>query len=354
MSFAIESYGMSTNNQLAVPKRASDKSNPNNGKPPRLWLEVLLAFGIGLGLMFVSEYVEHSYEKLRSVVLELGIGFVVGAIVAATIESYMRSKQKIADTKREREMESNIFMALFRTALPDDLVHEMYQMLFTRRFIRQKLEIAIMLRPVTPDEQKTCSVPDALVLTQTVTYEAKNISDGLASHHVSPQEYALIPHPTLNHPFKTFTASCPGVSPVNLDTAASFKGRVTNPDEGIWHYLEAPTIEVPKDRVVTVISTIELICRKIDIKTWLTYYPAERLRLTVSLDKALQGQLEFAVDQSHRLSLEPFTETGADGSTIYGWKLEKPILPHQGIILYWRPKPGGHGPNVPAVAASGP
>jgi hypothetical protein len=77
------------------------------------------------------------------------------------------------------------------------------------------------------------------------------------------------------------------------------------------------------------------------------------LKLTVSLDKALQGQLEFAVDQSHRLSLEPFTETGADGATIYGWKLEKPILPHQGIILYWRPKPVGHAPNVPAGAASG-
>src|SRR5437763_15863858 len=109
----------------------------------------------------------------------------------------MRGKQNSEDTKREKEMQSNIFMALFRTALPDDLVHEMYQMLFTRRFIRQNLEIAIKLRPLTADEQKKCSVPTPLVLTQTVTYNAKNISDDWASHHVSPQEYALFSHPTL-------------------------------------------------------------------------------------------------------------------------------------------------------------
>jgi hypothetical protein len=343
---------MATENQTMLSPDAEKKSNPNDGQPPRLWLEVLVTFAIGVALMLVSDYVGNEHEKLRSVVLELGIGFVVGAIVAATIESYMRRKQKIEDTKREREMESNIFMALFRTALPDDLVHEMYQMLFTRRFIRQNLEIAIKLRHLTADEQKKCSVPTALVLTQTVTYNAKNISDGWASHRVSPQEYALIPHPTISHPFKSFTATC-GSQIESLDSEARFKGLVTNPGNGIWYYLEAPNVNVPKDDVVTVVSTVELICRETDIKTWLTYYPAERLKLTVELEKGLQDQLEFAVDQSHRLSLEPDDGKTSDGRTIYGWKLEKPILPHQGIILYWRPKTktGGFALAEPGPAA---
>ena len=306
-----------------------------------------MTFAIGVSLMLVSDYVGDHHEKLRSVVLELGIGFVVGAIVAATIENYMRGKQKIEDTKREKELESNIFMALFRTALPDDLIHEMYEMLFTRRFIRQKLEIAIKFRPLTADEQEKCNVPDALVLTQTVTYDAKNISDSLASHHVSPQEYALIPHPVLSHPFKTFIGTC-GLKTETLDSEAQFKDLVTNPGNGIWFYLKAPKINVPKDSVVTIVSTIELVCRTTDIKTWLTYYPAERLTLTVELDKALQDHLEFAVDQSHRLALEPDNSKTSDGRVIYGWKLEKPILPHQGIILYWRPKSG-----VPATSKLG-
>jgi hypothetical protein len=337
---------MDTRNQPPLATGAKEKSNPNNGRPPRLWLEVLVTFAIGVALMLVSDYVGNTHEKLRSVILELGIGFVVGAIVAATIESYMRSRQKIEDKEREREMESNIFMALFRTALPDDLVHEMYQMLFARRFIRQNLEIAIRFRRLTDDEKKICSVPAALVLTQSVTYNAKNISDGWASHRVSPQEYALFPHPTMNHPFKSFTASC-GSETVTLESAALSKGLVTNPGNGIWYYLEAPKINVPKDHVVIVVSTIELICRETDIKTWLSYYPAERLKLTVELDTGLQDQLEFAVDQSHRLSLEPDDGKTSDGRTIYGWKLDKPILPHQGIILYWRPKMKTGGQAAP-------
>jgi hypothetical protein len=226
----------------------------------------------------------------------------------------------------------------------------MYQMLFTRRFIRQNLGIAIKLRPLTADEQKKCDVPGALVLTQTVTYDAKNISDGWASHHVSPQEYALIPHPTLSHPFKTYTASC-GSKIERLDGKARFTDRVTNPGNGIWYYLEAPKINVPKDGVVTVVSTIELICRETDTKTWLTYYPAERLTLTVELDKGLQDQLEFAVDQSHRLPLEPDDRKTPDGRKIYGWKLEKPILPHQGIVVYWRLKTVGTALSEPGQAA---
>jgi len=347
---AIESNNMDMENRTTLSSDSEEKSNPNAGQPRRLWLQVLVTFAIGVALMLVSDYIGGNREKLRSVVLELGIGFVVGAIVAATIESYMRRQQKIEDTKREREMESNIFMALFRTALPDDLVHEMYQMLFTRRFIRQNLEIAIKFRPLTADEQKKCSVPAALVLTQTVTYNAKNISDGWASHHVSPQEYSLIPHPTLSHPFKSFIVSC-NSKIISLDKEAHFVGLVTNPGNGIWYYLEAPRINVPKDGVVTVVSMIELICRETDIKTWLTYFPAERLKLTVELDKRLQDRLEFAVDQSHRLSLEPDDGKTPDGRTIYGWKLEKPILPHQGIILYWRPKAGGPDLNEPGKAA---
>ncbi|MGH9401169.1 MAG: hypothetical protein ACRD2P_03560 [Terriglobia bacterium] len=337
---------MSAEDQIKLPPGAQEISNPNDGEPPRLWPEILVAIGIGVALIWASDCVPPNYPKLHlhSLVLELGIGFVVGAIVAITIESYMRRKQQIEDTKREREMESNIFMALFRTALPDDLVYEMYQMLFTRKFIRQDLVIAINLRPLTDDEHKKCSVNDALVLTQTVTYKAKNISDTLACHDVSPQEYALFPHPTLKHPYKSFSVSC-GSDETRLDNEALFKDRVTNPGNGIWYYLEkAPKIDVPENAVVTVVSTIEMICRKTDIKTWLTYYPAERLTLTVDLAGSLQDQLEFAVDQSHRVKLEAYTSSTSDGRTLYGWTLEKPILPHQGIVLYWRPKANTGGP----------
>lgn len=336
---------MSTEDQTTPPPGAVEKSNPNDSKPRRLWIEVLIAFSGGVALIWASNCIPHNYLKLHlhSVVLEFGIGLVVGAIVAVTIESYMRGKQKIEDTKREKQIASNIFMALFRTALPDDLVHEMYQMLFTRKFIRQDLLIAIHLRPLTAEEQNICKVQDALVLTQTVTYKAKNISDSSACYRVQPQEYVLFPHPTLEHPYKSFSVSY-GSEKISLDSEACFRGLVTNPGNGIWYYLEkAPKIDVPEGAEATVVSTIEMICRETDIKTWLTYYPAECLTLTVDLADSLHDQLEFAVDQSHRLQLEPYTSRTSDGRTIYGWKLDKPILPHQGIVLYWRPKTGTLG-----------
>jgi len=299
----------------------------------RLGLTIGGALAIGSLLMVASDYIEATHDKIRPLVLELGIGFVVGGVIAFTIEYYMRSRKELEDKKRDEQLQSNVFRALFGTALSPELVHEVYQNIFTRKFARQNLEIAITLRPLTDEEQATYNVPALLVLTQTVTYDAKNISDDVADYHVHPQEYILISHPMFLQPFHTFTASC-GSNLKSLNKPDIAKC-VHLSEDGIWHKLAVPEISVPEGGVVHVISKVEMVCRDTDIKTWLTYHPADRLKLKVELDKALLGQFEFAVDQSHRL---PLNVVPSDTPRVYEWKLEKPILPYQGIILYWRRK----------------
>ena len=313
--------------------------DPSTGDFARsLWRPIILQLAAGGVLMVASHYLPWFGEIGRSLVLEIGIAFVVGGLVAISIERYMEERKNAEELARERRIEKNIFQYLFQTALSPDLVNEMYQMLFTRKFIRQNLTIAFKLRHLNEEEQKDCKELGLLVLTQKVTYDAKNVTDQAAMHHVSPQEYTLVPHPMYLQPFKTFSVTCCNVKQ-ELVAKQDFAGRVRNPDGGIWHYLDAPSADVPKDQVVTVVSEVEMVCRETDSKTWLTYYPAEHLTLSVEVGPDLQDKLEFAVDQSHRLRLTPHDSLTADGRKRFGWVLGKPILPHQGIVLYWRRRP---------------
>lgn len=328
---------MNTETSFGTQKMDSTQNPSLDGGKASFWTPIIAAFLVGAGLMAASELLLRYGEIAHLLILEIGIAFVVGAVLSLTIERYMRTRKENEDSAREQKIEKNIFLYLFRTALSPDLVDEMYKMLFTKKFIRQNLEISINLRRLNDEELKDCNDSNLLLLTQTVTYDAKNVTDQVANHHVSPQEYTLVPHAKFVQPFKRFSVTC-GKDKQELVTEEHFKGRVTNPNGGIWHYLEAPAVDVPEDQIVTVVSEVQLVCRETDIKTWLTYYPAERLSLTVKVDKDLNDILEFAVDQSHRLPLKPHDSPTTDGRKCYGWKLDKPILPHQGIVLYWRRK----------------
>jgi hypothetical protein len=326
---------MATKTNSGAENMDSAQNPPSGGGLLDFWTPIIVAFAIGAGLMVASDHLLRFGETARLLVLEIGIAFVVGGVVAFTIERYMRRRKEVEDFVREQKIEKNIFLYLFRTALTSELVDEMYQMLFTRKFIRQNLEISIKLRRLNGEELKDCNDPSLLVLTQTVTYNAKNMTDQVAKHHVSPQEYTLVPHTKFLQPFTRFSVTC-GNDKQELVTKEDFKGRVTNPKGGIWHYLDAPSVDVPEEQVVKVISEVQMVCRETDTKTWLTYYPAERLTLSVEVEPDLQDTLEFAVDQSHRLSLKPHDSLTTDGRKRYGWELGRPILPHQGIIIYWR------------------
>jgi hypothetical protein len=300
-----------------------------------LW-PIAFSFVAGAALIAWAKNVENaSTEQLfRDVVLELGVALLIGGILASTIEFYMRKQKDAEDAEHLREIESNVFFALFGTALPNNVVRMMYDILFFPRFLRRSLVITIKLRELSETE-KQCdpTATNLLVLNQVVTYTAHNVSRGDAIHCVEPQEFILVPHMQFPQPFRSFTATPFGGAPVITDVQ-----KCSSPDpDHVQYHLTTKEVSVPEGDKVNVVSEIELVCRDTDMRTWLTYYPADDLKLRVELSAELEGQLDLAVDQSHHDALTVDKHT-TDHHRKFGWEITRPVLPYQGVVVFWRRK----------------
>lgn len=307
-----------------------------------LWGPPLILSLIGSVLIFVSLAIKlglSSPETFKEVgsgfLLELGLGFIVGAVIAMTIEKYTQDRKEKELSQQEERIRRNIFEALFETAIPREFVTEMYKALFEPKFLREHLEIAFGFRKLNAAEQAATPHTDLLVLTQTIRFNARNITDRPTNHEFNGREYALIDHPNFPTPFhdvfikgsdKTF----------NL-TINDILAQETRPDP-FWHRLGPLNVMVAAKESAEICVVVEKVCRSTDTKTWITRHAANNLKVVIELaDDALYNSMDFTVDQSHRVELKK-NPSLVPTLRKHEWNLNSPILPFQGIIVHWRPK----------------
>jgi hypothetical protein len=324
---------------------------PNNSQEPfdwkgylRFFLPPLIFLLIGtLLILYVAKDKSGKEETYwDAFFLELGLGFQVGCVISLTIETYMRFREKKEDVAREERVNRNIFEALFRTALPPELVQEMYAALFNPKFVREDLRVTYTFSPLIKKEGKPDFVQDLLVLQQIVSYTARNVIDKTAKHSVRSKEYLLLEYPGFDSPFKQFHMRGSDARAAIHLTGNEIREVVMNysahEKDKIWYTLGERTVEVLPGECAEVRTVVEKVCRYADTKTWITKTAAKNLTLSVVVtDEKLYEELEFSVDQSHRqdLTLKPHDPKNPMS---YEWSLDYPILPNQGIILHWRPR----------------
>jgi hypothetical protein len=314
----------------------------------RLWLPVILSVLLGAAFVLWAVVIKltpstpddaWTREFGHLFFLELGMGLIVGSVLALTIERYMRYQKQVEDRREEEKIRKNVFDALFGTAVSGELVTEMYKALFEPHFSREQLEIRFVFRELTAEEMSHTSEHDLIVLQQIVSFRARNLTDQVVNHTIFAREYLLIEHPDFKIPFKEFRMK-------GSDQTIHLKGtgllevvdRSTGAEESeMWHTMGPLTVSVDPKAVAEVCTVVEKVCRDTDTKTWITKHAAENLTLKVALaNRQLYEALEFAVDQSHRQKLKKSDSSAVESAMSYEWTLDCPVLPCQGIILHWR------------------
>lgn len=318
-----------------------------------LWLPSLLLLCIGIIFILLACIPmwgkAQGWEVLHSLVLELGLGFVVGFFISVTIEFYMRNRKRIEDQRALDEIKENIFLHLFRTALPPELVTEMYRALLVPKFVREDLQVKFTFRPLSEDQKKKVRDESMLIVQRVVAFRARNMTDMLVDHSVEPMETVLIDHPDAKSPFKEFLMKG-SFDAIHLKTDEEIENAIKkHRDEmrsnkgndydqkvsEVWRSLGKQTVKVRSKDYAEVCLVTEEVCRCADTKTWNSKYAAKSLRLiVVVMDTHLHDKLEFTVDQSHRQELR-LTDSSSDAKT---WVLDYPVLPDQGIMVHWRPR----------------
>jgi len=311
-------------------------------------LIVLAVFAAGVILILFSYRLKegHFFDKelWHYLVLEIGIALITGCVIAGTVELFIKTRGERAQEQYKQEIAANVFKALFATAIPDELVGEMYTALFVPKFVREEIEIKYRFEPLE-DQPGLPRDARKLRVRQEIWFRAINVTDTTVNHSSTPREDILIMDPVNPYtPFKEFLMEIvdtknpgkPGQK-IHLQEPGELVSATSN--EGMRYKLKTQTLEkVAPGQSVHVLLVIEKVCRYADTDTWVTAYSAKNLKLSVELTGNPPPDLEFYVDQAHRHSLVPIPESTRRHALSYEWRLNYPILPHQGVMLRWRPR----------------
>lgn len=310
-------------------------------------LIVLVVFGIGAVLIGFSYRVKEGKfldkDLLHFLLLEIGIAFITGCVIAGTVEVFMRNRGERTQEQYKIEIAESVFKALFGTAISDELVSEMYLALFVPKFVREEIEIKYRFEPLKVQPALPLDARK-LRVRQEISFRALNVTDTTVNHTTAPREDLLIADPdNPATPFKEFLMEIVGAGNsskagqrIHLQEVEELRKATTR--EGMRYQLKPQTLEVGAGHSVRVLLVIEKICRYADTDTWVTSYSAKHLKLSVEVAGNPFPDLEFSVDQSHRQKLVRVPESERRNASSYEWRLDFPILPYQGVMLRWRPK----------------
>lgn len=246
----------------------------------------------------------------QKALLFVGLAFVIGCVMAYSIERVMKSRQQHEQIRLEDGTRTTTFDALFKTATPDGFLDEMRETLLTPAFVREDLTVTYTF------EDK----PGATTITvsRKVHFWARNITSRRAVHVMSPSEFVLLDDPT-----QTVFVECVMESD---DKLYGDKMNVTRED--IIQKMQSQPISVNPNARVEVTLVVKKTCWRRDRDTWISKDAADGITLNVNAG-TLTGKLTFAVDRWHR---KPLRKVNSQK-----WVLESSLLPYQGIILYWKP-----------------
>jgi flagellar basal body-associated protein FliL len=282
-------------------------------------------------------------ELEHFVVLEIGIAFITGCVVALTVELFMRNRAQREHEVHRQEISESIFFALFRTAITNDLITEMYKALLVPKFMRENLEVKYNFIPLPGQEEVSLDDKKRLILKQTISFKARNITDQRVTYTIRPQDEVVIKHDGYTVPFKELLMEVENPNsyyPIEDNkvhlSGSSLATKITT--NGMSSILEVQKVRVDPKQCVQVLLVTEKVCRYADMEAWVTAHAAKDLKLIVELSDKQFSNLEFCAHQTHRQPLVPVPSSATEAPTSYTWRLDYPILPYQGVMLRWRPK----------------
>lgn len=293
---------------------------------------------------------------------ELGMAFLVGAMVVFTFELSLRSYEHEEDRKRHADIERDAFRSLLGYGIDRGVMDEVHAGVFASKLVRDDVAVNYQFRRADDKNRQ-------FLLRTEVNYKITNMSNH------DDQEYRL------SHNFHTscplavkddhFTslvvryAFDPSMEPLRADQAAidsctEFTKRqepmangeartvlvakpgagaggpalfeITKDELGFRHGIRAARpIVIPAGKYVEITYAYEQTKRFEDGASYITLHPSKNFSVHAYLDERL-SHLRLVPDTAHRLDPDMVSTPGGQ---YYAWRIPTALLPGQGFALAW-------------------
>ena len=314
-------------------EEASDRP-PSSGEPRpirwgRIWVELVREFCVGL---FVAVFVAGLFESVMHA------------------QATRAHNQQMAEIhkKHEQQMDAiaqNVFPNIFGYEIDKGVIDEVYKSVFRAGLLRKDMCVTYEFRSRAPNEKPTDSGERRLQIRITVSYHIQNRGSDPIDHRIEPYFQELLPLGDTEAKFTAFEVDDEEGKPVASAAELPLtvrRARYANLEERARTLDKPRLVRILPARTVTVRYAYETLRRFTDMAILVTHLPADSLTMKAVLCGDGVSDLEFAPDASHRQKPVLVSVRNKDDQCgYYEWKIEKPILPYQGIILHWYQKSAG-------------
>ncbi|MDD5299429.1 MAG: hypothetical protein PHD65_02935 [Gallionella sp.] len=254
---------------------------------------------------------------------EVGIAGFVALALIATIERFTRDKhERAADSLIER-IKTNLFHAIYRRHIPQEIFEEVEHCLLTKNVIRRNYIVNFWLREITAMEAANEGITqddmnNHLFCELSPTYELENISEGRTATDICVSLERPIDENLLKF-VRIESVKVDGV-PVDISNSCEF----TSTHVQLKHEISIPAKS--KTKIAIRAHTIK---RKTDSEIWASILPSDGIKLEVSAPKSIS--VHAYANHSKKLTYESF-----EGGMRHVWELEHGIFPYQSVIFWWK------------------
>lgn len=277
---------------------------------------------------------------------EVGIALLISVTVWVVFELYRQGVAEEEWTSRIDRASKNVFFAVLRKNLPDELIQAARNLALDSALIRTNFTLTYTLRD-SKYEDSPGHTQDFVLLDAVLFYLLKNVSD----ERIKFEPKIRIPNPAHLELKKLVTVNGFTVTPLGAKAAPKTDAAEANKQFGLAMtrfekalvdesatevFFALDPVEIEPDGQVEVNVAYTMAKEAEDNELFETFYPSERLTLTIvdAGDGSHQRTILARAVHPDDLVRQP----SAPATRTLTFVISKYLLPHQGIIMWWRKK----------------
>lgn len=275
---------------------------------------------VGIFLIFIA-HVKFLAEPWLGIINDIGSTLLAAVVVIFTVERLSRQSHRESSDKLIRDINSNLFKAIYRRQIPDSLIKEVEASIFQTKVFRHSHKVRYNFTEVPKDEDEAMDKPQHLIVQTTSRYKLQNPSDEVISTSI-PGHYEM----PLDEKWRQYV-SIDAVEIEHQELTAQQIGEYTKRDS-VQLKFEYP-IQIPPQSDLFILLKVTMVKRIEDMEVFASFIPSDGLELTVHVPE----NYTIEATANHRCKLvEEY-----DIPTSKTWRLDEAILPFQSIVFWWKP-----------------